>query len=102
MARQTITVPLKRPMTGAEGPVTSIELQEPSGSDYFMLGDPQTWVRSAGGMALVDNDQAIKAYTERMIIKPDPLLAMAQMSLLDAIEVKRKVLSFFQDATPTP
>jgi hypothetical protein len=102
MARETKTIPLKKPFDGPEGKVTSIVLQEPAGADYFILGDPQTWVRASGGMALVDNTDAIRAYTERMIIKPDPLLAMAQMSVLDARAVKNGVLSFFEDAPPTP
>lgn len=102
MSRKQITVPLKRPFTGPKGAVSSIVLQEPSASDFFLLGAPQTWVRSGGGMALVDNDQAIKAYVERMIVEPDPLLAMAQMSVIDAIAVKDAAMGFFQDETATP
>jgi hypothetical protein len=100
--RETKIIKLKKPFEGAGGMVTEIILQEPAGSDYFILGDPQTWVRASGGMALVDNTDAIKAYTERMIIKPDPLLAMARLSVIDARAVKNSVLSFFEDATPTP
>ncbi len=102
MTRLTKSIPLKRPFDdGAGGKVTSIVLQEPTGADYFALGSPQTWVRSGGGMALVDNDQAIKAYAERMIVKPDALMAMTQMSVLDAIAVKDGVIGFFQDETTT-
>jgi hypothetical protein len=99
MARKQITVNLKRPFQGAEGPVNAIVLQEPTAGDYFALGAPQTWVKASGGMALVDNDQAIRAYVERLIVKPDPLLAMTQMSVLDAIAVKDAVLGFFMEET---
>jgi hypothetical protein len=102
MARNQITVLLKRPFTGANGPVTEIVLQEPAASDYFALGAPQTWVKASGGMALIDNDQAIRSYVERLIVKPDPLLAMTQMSVLDAIAVKDAVLGFFQEEATTP
>ena len=102
MARKQITVALKRPFPGAEGPVNSIILQEPTAGDYFALGAPQTWVKASGGMALVDNDQAIKAYAERLIVKPDPLLAMTQMSVLDAIAVKDTILGFFMEETLKP
>lgn len=102
MARATKTVPLKRPFAGGGGMVTEVVLQEPTGGDYFLLGHPQTWVKASGGMALVDNDQAIKAYAERLIIKPDPLLAMTQMNVLDAIAVKDAILGFFEDGTATP
>lgn len=101
MARKQITVPLKRPFPGAEGPVNSVVLQEPTAGDYFALGAPQTWVKAAGGMALVDNDQAIRAYAERLIVKPDPLLAMTQMSVLDAIAVKDAIIGFFMEEAPT-
>jgi len=102
MARMQVTIQLKRPFQGAEGMVNSIVLQEPSGSDYFALGAPQTWVKASGGMALVDNDQAIRAYAERLIVKPDPLLAMTQMHVLDAIAVKDAILGFFMDEATKP
>lgn len=101
MARETKTVPLKKPFQGANGLVKNIILQEPTAPDYFALGSPQTWVRSAGGMALIDNDEAIRAYTERCIVEPDALLAMANMSLLDAIAVKEAVCGFFQEGPAT-
>jgi hypothetical protein len=94
------TIPLKKPFAGADGMVTEIELRRPVGSDFFALGAPQTWVRAAGGMALVDNDAAIRAYAERLIVKPDPLLAMAKMDVLDAIAVKDAITDFFQAETP--
>ncbi|MGC2774324.1 MAG: hypothetical protein WA418_01670 [Bradyrhizobium sp.] len=103
MARETKEIPLPKPFdNGKGGMVTKIVLQEPSAPDYFALGDPQTWVRASAGAALVDNDAAIKAYTERMIIEPDPLLAMSQMGLLNAIAVKRGILGFFSVSSPTP
>lgn len=102
MARNTIRVPLKKPFPGGDGLVTEIIVQEPSGNDVFALGTPQTWVRAAGGMALVDNDQAIRAYAERCIIKPDPLLAMSQMGVLDALAVREAIANFFKDETPAP
>lgn len=101
MARETKTVPLKKPFPGGDGPVTEIVIGEPSGADYFALGEPRGWVKSGGGAALVDNDQVIKAYTERMIVKPDPLLAMTQLKLQDARAVRECVLSFFEDEVPS-
>jgi hypothetical protein len=98
MARARKDVPLKRPFDdGKGGKVTKIVLQEPAGADYFALGAPQTWVRAKGGMALVDNDEAIRAYVERLIVEPDPLLAMQNMHVLDAVAVKDAVIGFFQE-----
>lgn len=101
MARETKTVILKRPFDdGAGGRVTKVVLQEPTAPDFFALGAPRTWVKSAGGMALVDDDAAIKAYVERCIVEPDPLIAMRQMSVLDAMAVKDTLLDFFQESAP--
>jgi hypothetical protein len=103
MARETKDVTLKKPFDdGKGGKVTKVVLQEPTAADYFTLGAPQTWVRASGGMALVDNDAAIRTYAERLIVQPDPLLAMNQMHVLDAIAVKDAILGFFQESAPTP
>ncbi|WP_315734165.1 hypothetical protein [Bradyrhizobium sp. SZCCHNR1093] len=103
MARETKEITLKKPFAdGKGGTVTKIVLQEPSAQDFFKFGPVQTWVRAAGGMALVDEDAAIAAYTERAIIEPNPLLAMSQMSLLDAIAVREALLGFFRESAPAP
>jgi hypothetical protein len=98
MARETKEIPLKKPFDdGKGGKVTKIVLQEPSAPDFFNIGAAQTWVKASGGMALIDNDVAIKQYTERMIVEPDPLFAMTHMGLRNAMQVKEAVLSFFTD-----
>lgn len=103
MARETKDVPLSKPFDdGKGGKVTKIIVQEPSGSDFLRIGAPQTWVKAPGGMALVDNDDAIRTYVERAIVEPDPLLAMANLSLHDAIAVRESVLSFFRASAQTP
>lgn len=101
MARATKTIQLKKPFDLPGGKVTQVVVQEPTAADYFSLGSPQTWVRASGGMALVDNDEAIRAYAERLIKEPDPLIAMTQMSVLDAIAVKDAIVSFFRESDPT-
>ncbi|NEW96645.1 hypothetical protein [Rhodopseudomonas sp. BR0G17] len=93
-------VPLKRPIKGHDGEVRALILREPRGDEVFTFGEPQTWVRAAGGMALVDNWEAIKAYADRLIVKPDPTLAQAQLSALDAIAVKEVIVGFFH-SSPT-
>jgi hypothetical protein len=101
----TIDVPLKKPFPGHDGQVTKIVLREPTGSEFFMLGEPQSWVRAGGGMALVDDEKVIRAYVERCIVQPDPVLAFSQMGVLDAKAVKEAMLSFFIDAessAPSP
>lgn len=102
MARETKTIQLKRPFSAPAGTVTQVKVQEPTAGEFFAFGAPQTWVKAAGGMALVDNDAVIRAYAERLIIEPDPLLAMSQMSVLDAIAVKEAICDFFREPPATP
>lgn len=97
MAREQKTVQLKKPFEGATSVITKVIVQEPTAADFFALGAPQTWVRTSGGMALVDNDVAIRAYAERLIVEPDPLLAMKHMSVLDAMAVKDVIVGFFSE-----
>ncbi|WP_148287915.1 hypothetical protein [Rhodopseudomonas sp. B29] len=92
----------EKAVTGAHGMVTDVVLQEPTAADYFALGAPQTWVKAAGGMSLVDNDASIRAYAERLIVEPDPLIAMQHMPVLDAMAVKDAICVFFSEETPTP
>lgn len=98
--RNQVNVPLKRPFPGHDGQVTEIVLQEPTADDFFALGAPQTWVRAGEGMALVDDEKVIRAYVVRCMLKPDPVLAFSQMSVVDAIAVKDAVIGFFTDVAP--
>jgi hypothetical protein len=101
MASLTKSVPLQKPFPGAEGIVSTVIVREPSGSEYLQLGEPKTWVRAAGGMALVENDDVIRKYVERCIVKPDPLLALNQLSLKDMRAVRDAVLGFFSEEEST-
>jgi hypothetical protein len=102
MARERKEITLKKPFDGGpKGTITTVIVQEPTAAEFFALGSPQTWVRASGGMALVDNDAAIRAYAEKLIVEPNPLLAMTHMSVLDAIAVKDAIISFFQEPSPT-
>jgi hypothetical protein len=101
MMRKRVDVPLKHPFPGHGGQVNKIVLQEPSGADFFALGEPKGWVRTGSGHALVENDQVIRAYVERCIVEPDPLLVMSQIHFLDARAVKEAVCGFFQEEAPS-
>jgi hypothetical protein len=94
-ATVTKSVPLATPFQGHNGLVREIILREPTGDEFLTYGEPQTWVRVAGGMALIDNDQAIRAYIERLIVQPDPVLTLSQIKLADARAVRKAVIDFF-------
>ena len=103
MTRATQTVELKYPFDGANGAkVTQVILQEPTAGDYFVHGEPQTWIRTKDGQALVDNTETIRAYAERLIVQPDPLIAMRYMHVLDAVAVKDAICGFFLERPAAP
>lgn len=94
MAR-TVTVKLKHPFPGHGGQVNEVVMREPRGEDYLDLGLPYKFMTIAGQREPIDIEPVIKQYLERCIEKPDPLLAITQMSLVDAIAVKDALTDFF-------
>lgn len=94
-------VPLSAPI-GAHGElVKEVVLREPRASDFFSLGDPFVWAQNAdGSMFPVENSEAIRAYLDRCVVSPDPLL-MGQIGLADAMAVKAAMLDFFVQARTT-
>jgi hypothetical protein len=99
MARKTWEIPLNEPFEdGAGVKVTKLTMQEPSASDVFTIGAAVTWVKASGGMAQVENNDAIRDYAERMIAEPDALLAMRHMGASNALLVREKIMDFFRAA----
>lgn len=97
MAKE-IKVPLLDPIGGHGELIREVVLREPKGSDYQSLSDPFIIARNADGSLFpVENPEIIRAYLERCIVSPDPLL-LAGLGLADAIAVKNALLSFFTEA----
>jgi hypothetical protein len=93
------TVPLTNPIKGHAGFIESVTLREPTGDEYFSLGEPGVYARTAERVTLqVENDPVIKAYIEKCVVAPANALLLAQLSLVDAMKVKDAMLGFFQDA----
>jgi hypothetical protein len=98
MPKET-TIPLTDPFDGHGGAIIKeIVLREPSPALYYSLGDPASWVKTTDSAVLVEADSVIEAYLGKCIIKPDPVLAIAKMSLADAMKVKDGLLDFFSAA----
>ncbi len=92
---KTTAVPLQDPFPGHKGDVTEIVIREPRGEDYFDLGLPYKFMQIGAEREPIDLEPVIKQYLERCIEKPEPLLAMSQLSLMDAIAVKDAFMRFF-------
>ncbi|WP_316217009.1 hypothetical protein [Bradyrhizobium sp. SZCCHNS3018] len=75
--------------------MTEIVLREPSGEEYLDLGLPYRFMQIGPTREPVDIESVVKEYLQRCIVKPDPLLAMSGLSLIDAIAVKDAFMRFF-------
>jgi hypothetical protein len=99
---KTITIPLRDPIVGHGGKITSVGVREPNGREYTQFGDPFVYARTDQKvMVSAENDIAIKHYIEHCIVPPegaDVLLIMSQLSLIDMMAVKETVLGFFLGA----
>jgi hypothetical protein len=96
------TITLTSPFPGHGGTATTVKLREPKARDYLELGEPRSVMQSPDGAAVfVDNDLMIKAYVERCIVEPDPLLVVNNTSLADMIAIREAVLGFFTTARST-
>jgi hypothetical protein len=95
----TKTITLLDPFDGHGGKVTEVVLREPRGRDFIELGDPFVYARTEDKMIVsAENDVAIKGYIERCIEKPNVLLVMSQLSLVDMMAIKEAILQNFMDA----
>lgn len=96
---ETIKVDLHDPVETHQGFVSVAEFREPTGRDFFALGEPLQFVRSgeSGGL-IVERDEVILSYMERCVQKPlDPVL-LGSLSLADALACREKFLGFFGKA----
>jgi hypothetical protein len=108
---KTIKVQLTKPIIGHKGPVSEVELREPTCEEFFELGDPRTTVftvdeataglRTSGKnteVKQVENGAVIKKYLQRCLVEPDALAVFAQCPLADALRIKEAFLGFFDSA----
>lgn len=96
---KNVIINLRDPFAGHRGRVDRITLREPRAGDYFALGDPTQLARTPSGeMRVVIRQDTVNKYLERLIIDPDPLLALGQMSLADGLAVQNALLDFFSEA----
>jgi hypothetical protein len=108
---KTIKVQLTKPIISHKGPVSEVELREPTCEEFFELGDPRTTVftvdeataglRTSGKnteVKQVENGAVIKKYLQRCLVEPDALTVFAQCPLADALRIKETLLNFFDSA----
>jgi hypothetical protein len=92
----TKAIPLTTPITGHNGPISKVVVKEPTGRDYFALGEPSVWARNPDGTSyVVENTEVLEKYIERCIVEPNDPLILSQLGLADAMRVREAVLDFF-------
>lgn len=100
MAKE-VKIPLSKPIEAHDEVIREVVLREPSAMEYYTLGDPHLYARNTdGSIVSLESGETIKAYLERCIISPNPILA-AQIGLADAMAVKEALLGFFEKAQKT-
>lgn len=93
---KTVTIPLAAPIVGHNGPIAQVVVKEPTGRDYFTLGEPSVWARNADGTSyVVENTEVLEKYIERCIAEPTDPLLLSQLGLADAMKIREAVLDFF-------
>jgi hypothetical protein len=108
---KTIKVQLTKPIISHKGPLSEIEIREPTCEEFFELGDPRTTIftvdettaglRTSGKnteVKQVENGAVIKKYLQRCLVEPDSLVVFPQCSMADALRIKEAFLGFFDSA----
>jgi hypothetical protein len=99
MSRETVEVPLSRPITTHEGKISKVVLQEAMWDEYLTFGDPWVVAGANDGTPFgVENIEVIKQYLAIMLVSPKDPALLSQVSARDARRIKNALLGFFQPA----
>lgn len=94
-----ITVNLPDPVETHQGMVSIAEFREPTARDLMALGDPQQVMRTSdGGGAVLDRDEVLLAYMERLIQAPLNPVLIGSTTLANGFAMRSELLSFFGEA----
>lgn len=93
-----ITIDLTEPLDlGGGAAARRVRLREPKAREYLKIGEPILYQRLPdGAVAQIDNDAAIAAYVQALVIEPDIPALIGNLSLADSIRVKDALLDFFR------
>lgn len=100
--RERVTIDLKKPIEGHDGPISKIVLREPTFDEYLVHGDPYSIAYTESGTPFaVENPEVIKRYIGICLVEPKDQALLTQAGALVARDVKNKLLGFFQPGEPT-
>lgn len=94
-------VELTRTYTGHRGPVSAIEVREPTGALLMVHGEPWEVAQTPqGGAVIIENREAIKGYLEACCEPGVDVLA--QLGVEDFRRVRNALRGFFTVAPASP
>jgi hypothetical protein len=92
-------IELTTPIKGHGRTYSQVKLREPTARDYIELGEPQQLIWAPNrAMTQSDNDVTISAYLHRCIREPNADIVLAQVTLADAMRIRKGLLDFFTEA----
>lgn len=92
-----ITIPLSTPLDiGGGETLSAVVLREPRMRELLEYGQPYRPFMVGGVIQIVEDDDAIKAYIERLLIKPDMKALLGNLTLADGLAVRKAFLDFFE------
>jgi hypothetical protein len=97
----SVKVKLENPFPHPSPDVTVIEIEvmEPTGKLYALLGEPRVFVfKGEGGGYWIENSEVTRGYMEACIKFDLGADTFLRLSLVDAKQVKEAVLNFFEAA----
>lgn len=93
------TIKLIEPIEGGEGQITEVVLRRPKYRDIALLGEPSAYAKSEEGLMFTsEKDDVIHSYIDRLLVQPKDPALLDQLGLADALQLRRAVHVFFQDA----
>lgn len=100
--RETVTIPLAKPLKGPNGlEVKQITLREPTFDEYLAYGDPVTIAQAEGGTPfVVDNEEVIRQYIALCLVEPKDPQILSQGGARLGRAVKQALMGFFQPDEP--
>ena len=94
---KTVTINIPEGYTTHKGVSHKILLREPTVEDYLDLGEIYNLVPASDGLAYpIESKEAVRKYTERLMIEPTDQLLVAGLPLSVGRDLREAVMSFFR------